>query len=68
MEIIEPKYLTDGTSFYWNPLCPDNHLRFSPDATAEEIKRVRIPVRVFRNGEVLPNNMPEDIAANTRRI
>ena len=66
----EPKYLMDPENFYWNPLCPENHLRFSLECTLAEISEMRIPVRIFRNGQVVKpsGNLPEDIEANTRRL
>lgn len=66
----EPKYLMDGENFYWNPLCPENHLRFSLERTLMEISEIRIPVRIFRNGQLVEpsGNLPEDVAANTRRL
>jgi len=65
-----PQYLMDQNGFYWNPECPDHNLRFSPGLTAEDIRKVRIPVRIFRNGElVIPGtNLPKDIRENTRTL
>jgi hypothetical protein len=71
METTEPKYLMDEASFYWNPLYADNYLLFTPEPTADEtVKKHKVPVRIFRNGEpVEPNgNLPEDIAVNSRRL
>ena len=66
----EPKYLMDSENFYWNPLCPENHLRFSLECTLMEISEMRIPVRIFRNGQLLKpsESLPEDVEASTRRI
>jgi len=66
----EPKYLMDRDGFYWNPLCPENHLRFSTEYTLREISGVRIPVRIFRNGQLVgpSGSVPEDIKANTRQL
>lgn len=70
MENIEPKYLMDETSFYWNPLCPDNRLSCSPEPTPETVGEHLVPVRIFRNDKpVDPSGvLPEDIATNVRRI
>ena len=66
----EPKYLMDRTTFYWNPLCPDNRLRVPAQCTLSEISKIRIPVEIVRNGQLLKptNNLPEDLKANSRRI
>lgn len=66
----EPRYLMDRENFYWNPLCPDNRLRFPTEITLKEIGEIRIPVRIFRNGQLLDpsGSLPEDVASNTRVI
>jgi hypothetical protein len=66
----EPKYLMDRENFYWNPLCPENQLRLSLECTLKEISNIRIPVRIFRNGQLVKpsENLPEDIAANTKPL
>lgn len=62
-----PKYLMDRDQFYWNPEYP-GLLIFPPDFTPEDIKNTRIPVRIFRNSElVVPGtNLPKHVEENTR--
>jgi hypothetical protein len=63
-----PRYLysMEHEQFYYNPECP-GLMTFSPDFPAEGIKKVRIPVRIIRDGEVWPGHtLPRDIAENTR--
>jgi len=61
-----PKYLMDTETFYWNPEYPDL-FDFPPEFTAEDIRNVRVPIRIFRNGEVLPGTkLPLDVEENTR--
>jgi hypothetical protein len=66
----EPKYLMDSENFYWNPLCPENHLRFSLECTLMQISEMRIPVRIFRGGHLVEPSaiLPDHIESNTRRL
>ena len=70
MESNEPKYLMDGESFYWNPLCLDNHLHFSPEPTSETVWECLVPVRIFRNSKLVDPKaeLPEDFKTDVRRI
>lgn len=62
-----PQYFMDSESFYMNPEHPDNHLRIPPEATAEDIKKIRIPVNIFRDGKYVDPNgvLPQDIKDTT---
>ena len=71
METTEPKYLMDEGGFYWNPLYADNHLLFTPEPTVDEtLRKHKVPVRIFRNGQLIEpsENLPDDVAATTRRL
>jgi hypothetical protein len=61
-----PKYLMDSESFYYNPEYP-GIFNFPPEASAEDIRKVRVPVTIVRGGSVvLPSaNLPPDIAEIT---
>jgi len=64
-----PRYLMDKQGFYLNPECPDLDLSFSsPEKfTIEDIRSLRIPVRIFRRGKLVePGNIPEDVMQDTR--
>lgn len=72
METVEPKYLMDETSFYWNPFCPDNQFDVMPmpESNPDVAGVCLVPVRIYRNGKrVAPDDgMPDDIRMNARRI
>jgi len=63
-----PRYLMDEHGFYFNPECPELGLVFNGPVTVDDIKRVRIPVSIYRDGvEVKPlGEIPSDVAENTR--
>ena len=62
-----PRYLMDKSGFYFNPECPELGLTFNGPITINEIKQIRIPVRIFRGGElVVPGGpLPADVEADT---
>jgi hypothetical protein len=59
------RYLMGKKTFYFNPECPELGLVFNGPVTIEDIKNVRIPVRIFRDGKPLKPGvkLPPDVAA-----
>jgi hypothetical protein len=62
-----PKYLMDENGFYFNPEDPESGLIFNGPITIEQIKKVRIPVWIYRGGElVVPGDeIPTDVKEDT---
>ena len=64
-----PRYLMDNKGFYWNRECPELNLSHS-ESNAKDIKKIRIPVRIFRKGKLVRpgTNLPPDIASSTLQL
>jgi hypothetical protein len=62
-----PRYLMDREGFYYNPECPDLGLIFAGQFTIDDIRKLRIPVRIFRDGVCIEPNgkIPVEIRENT---
>jgi hypothetical protein len=65
-----PRYLIDEDGFYFNPECPELGLIFNGPITINDIKQVRIPVTIYRDGKPLEpgDKLPPDVEANTLRL
>lgn len=65
-----PRYLMDNESFYLNPEFPELGLKLSSseELTVEEIRRVRIPVKIFREGRLVEptGKIPVEILQSTK--
>jgi len=65
-----PRYLMDEEGFYFNPECPDLNLKLSSceEMTTEDIRRVRIPVKIFREGRLVEptGQIPTEVLQSTK--